>query len=794
MDDKDKSKEQLIAELAMLREENARLKASARQRSESALAITEPDLSAAGAPNPSDSGEISVLLIEDSEDDYIIVRSVLQDVSSSSYRLEWAPSYEEALKAIRNGGHDVCLLDYHLGVRNGLDFLEEVLAEGYRAPVILMTGQEDYALDMQAMRAGAADYLSKEQLSPTLLERAIRYAIEHKQQKDALRRVKEEWQLTFDALSDFIVILDKDRRIVRANRAFAEKLGLRPEELIGRQCCEHLHRTAAPPLFCPYTKLLADGQEHSAEFDSEVLGGNISVTTSPLRNSLGLLIGSVHIARDITGIKQAEKNIRESEERFRFIAETTEDVIYRLKYSTMTYDYLSPAITKLTGYSPQEINAMGFSAIVRRIERPGEKDVRPEAIAQEREEGKTGEFRADYLVYIRDGSLKWLRDHSFPWLDESSRVVGSVGILSDVTELKEAEESLRKSEQKFRMLVETMNEGLGVQDEHGVVTYVNDKLCEMLGYAREELLGIPSVDLLGATDRDRFIPEMRAMRVLSRRSSTEINLKAKDGSRVSTITSSSPIYDVDGRYRGVIAAITDITRRKQMEEALQESERQLRYLSSQLLEVQENERKRFANEIHDGIGQTLHAVKVGLESLLGQTKQSGDRRLDDGLIEELALNVEFAIEEVRSIYMDLRPSLLDDLGILATMKWFLREFRRVNPQIAIETYITIQEDEAPDPLKVTVFRVLQEAMENIVRHSGAGFVKIYFMRNNNIIELIVEDNGQGFDLASLLSGDTLNKGVGLYSMQERVESSGGIFTVKSNKGAGTTVRAAWPAS
>jgi PAS domain S-box-containing protein len=502
----------------------------------------------------------------------------------------------------------------------------------------------------------------------------------------------------------------------------------------------------------------------------------------------------VHIARDITGIRQAEKSIRESEERFRFIAETTEDVIYRLKYSTMTYDYLSPAITKLTGYSPQEINAMGFSAIVRRIERPGERDVRPEAIAQEREEGKTGEFRADYLVCTRDGSFKWLRDHSFPWLDESSRVVGSVGILSDVTELKEAEESLRKSEQKFRMLVETMNEGLGVQDEHGIVTYVNDKLCEMLGYAREEFLGMPSVDLLSGTDCDRFTSGMKAMRVLSRRTSTEINLKAKDGSRVSTITSSSPIYDTDGRYKGVIAAITDITRRKQMEEALLESERQLRYLSSQLLEVQENERKRFANEIHDGIGQTLHAVKVGLESLLSQAKQSGDRRLDDGLIEELALNVEFAIEEVRGIYMDLRPSLLDDLGILATMKWFLREFRRVNPQIAIETYITIQEDEAPDPLKVTVFRVLQEAMENIVRHSGAGFVKIYFIRNNNTIELIVEDNGQGFDLTSLLSGDTLNKGVGLYSMQERVESSGGIFTVKSNKGTGTTVRAAWPAS
>jgi diguanylate cyclase (GGDEF)-like protein/PAS domain S-box-containing protein len=150
--------------------------------------------------------------------------------------------------------------------------------------------------------------------------------------------------------------------------------------------------------------------------------------------------------------KRVQAALRESEERFRFMAETTGDVLYRLRYGSMKYDYLSPSISKLTGYSPEELDAVGFSSIVSCVEWPGEENLTIELIIRNRREGKTGEYLADYLIRTKSGEMKWLGDHSFPWLDESDNLVGSVGILSDITKRKQVEATLRETNQKLERL------------------------------------------------------------------------------------------------------------------------------------------------------------------------------------------------------------------------------------------------------------------------------------------------------------------------------------------------------
>ncbi len=170
--------------------------------------------------------------------------------------------------------------------------------------------------------------------------------------------------------------------------------------------------------------------------------------------------------------------LRESEERFRFMAETTGDVLYRLKYNSMHYDYLSPSISKLTGYSAEEISILGFSKLVMYVECPGEEELSVELIAENRLKGKTGEYLADYLIRTKSGDLKWLGDHSFPWSDESGKLIGSVGILCDITKRKLAEAALRKMNQELQRLA-TMDGLTQVANRRRFAEFMNQEWMRM---------------------------------------------------------------------------------------------------------------------------------------------------------------------------------------------------------------------------------------------------------------------------------------------------------------------------
>lgn len=232
--------------------------------------------------------------------------------------------------------------------------------------------------------------------------------------------------------------------------------------------------------------------------------------------------------------------------------------------------------------------------------------------------------------------------------------------------------------------------------------------------------------------------------------------------------------------------IGEAIHRFDLEDDLRESENRLHYLSSQLLTAQENERKRIARELHDSIGQSLAATKFILEKKLSQ--------LDNGIappgvtLEDVIPMIQNTIEESRRISMDLWPSVLDDLGILSAISWFCRQFGSVYSAIAIEKQLDIKEHEIPTSLKVVIYRVLQETLNNVAKHSRADRVYISLWKQDGKIELTIEDNGIGFD------PETSRKGLGLVSMKERVEFSGGKLAIESDLNLGTTIRATWPIS
>jgi signal transduction histidine kinase len=233
-----------------------------------------------------------------------------------------------------------------------------------------------------------------------------------------------------------------------------------------------------------------------------------------------------------------------------------------------------------------------------------------------------------------------------------------------------------------------------------------------------------------------------------------------------------------------------MTKRRQAEQALRESGKELRILSNQLLSAEEKERKRIARELHDGIGQALSAIKFSVENSLRQLRNEADPSELKSLEAVIPLTQK-TIEEVRRIVKDLRPSILDDLGILATITWFCREFQNVYNGIRITREVDIEEGDIPSPLKTVIYRILQEALNNVAKHSLADLVRLSLKKSAGRIELEIQDNGVGFDLAKAISLNPSQRGFGLASMRERAELAGGVFSIKSISDTGTVMRVVW---
>ena len=233
-----------------------------------------------------------------------------------------------------------------------------------------------------------------------------------------------------------------------------------------------------------------------------------------------------------------------------------------------------------------------------------------------------------------------------------------------------------------------------------------------------------------------------------------------------------------------------IEKHTKIEESVRQSEIALRRLSGELFKTQEVERKRIASEIHDGIGQNLSALKYAIENIIKKEKKKDQITLREQL-ERLVIILQNTIDEVRYISMELRPTILDDLGMLATIQWFSRELHHTFDYLAIEKDINVKEEQIPENLKIVIYRIIQEAVNNTIKHSDAESVLLSLRATDGRLELMIKDNGAGFDVDKVKSSKS-QKGIGLESMEERAEDSGGGFSITSSRGGGTEIKVSWP--
>jgi PAS domain S-box-containing protein len=361
----------------------------------------------------------------------------------------------------------------------------------------------------------------------------------------------------------------------------------------------------------------------------------------------------------------------------------------------------------------------------------------------------------------------------------------NMALIKEITAHKRDKQALELSEKKYHSFAENTLIGIYLV-ERGRIGYCNSRFAAILGYSCEELMGRRLKEVFGADfSSDSPVVSSFLESANSALSGVEISALTKGGRKVWLQVHQARF--ADGAEEVVIGNVVDDTVRTEFELRLMDEKRRTRELSDQLLEAQEVERRRIARDLHDGVGQRLGAIRMRLDQIAeGDSTETAQPERD--WFAEIGDRVKETLDEVRRVSMDLRPSVLDDLGINATLSWFVREFRAMAPHIEVQSDFEIDESGLDAVLKTQIFRITQEAFNNIVKHAGASKIRFSLKQTPSRLELMIRDNGRGLDDQSAVE----YAGVGLRSMLERAELSGGDLFVCFRYQSGVSIVAVWP--
>ena len=333
--------------------------------------------------------------------------------------------------------------------------------------------------------------------------------------------------------------------------------------------------------------------------------------------------------------------------------------------------------------------------------------------------------------------------------------------------------SLKGGEPNYRMLVEAMSEGAATLSRNGAVLYCNGRIAELIGKTTGRAIGIPFQSLVAETEQDRFKTLLSDARKAVVKG--EFSLRRTDGSLIPVYLSLNPLRGFKGEALGLV--ITDLSEQKRNQAAeIKQAEAMRRLLLERTLSAQEEERRRIARELHDEAGQLLTALLVGLRTLedarkLAEVKEQGQR------LREITAQ---AMDEVGRLARGLHPTALDDHGLEVALSRYAAEYTKTH-KIAVDLKLNkLDSSNLPSGVQIALYRILQEALTNVARHSGAKAVSIRLARLAAAVEVVVIDDGCGFDAKSVAVS---SHRLGIQSMRERAAMLGGsISFIPQRKG------------
>jgi PAS domain S-box-containing protein len=410
-----------------------------------------------------------------------------------------------------------------------------------------------------------------------------------------------------------------------------------------------------------------------------------------------------------------------------------------------------------------------------------------------------------FLVQPLMRPLRQLRE------SDDLHAVVMVGDISDIKQsqagfqrLYEELECLACLEKERRVLSEGMQERLiailekttdyvAMADAEGGILYLNPAGRALLGLGPEDDTSRMNMSMCHYSQQEveeKIRGEALPAAIRSGLWRGESRLRDSEGREIHASQVIIAHRGKDGEVKHFSTIFRDTTEQMRTAQALRESRDELQRLSALLVTIQEDERQRIARDLHDGLGQSLSLIKLSAENAIRLLGTGAAGEASESLKQAIS-RIKDALVEVRRVATELRPSILDDLGILPTLSWFFREFEAACGHVVVEKAFNVAEHEVPVKLQITLFRILQEASNNIVKHACADRVRVSLDRIDDVLHLRIEDNGCGFDPGSMRCVEGQSRGLGLLSMKERASLSGGVYQLASVPGQGTRIEVTW---